>query len=46
MVFGSGEYQYKAVAGWGGGPDGWEFGIVSSMAVDSEVERAGLRSPS
>ncbi len=36
MVFGSGEYRYKAVAGWGGGPDGWEFGIVSSMAVDSE----------
>ena len=36
MIFGSREYQYRAVAGWGGGPDGWEFGVVSSMAADSE----------
>ncbi len=35
MIFGSGKYRYTAVAGWGGGPDGWDFGIVSSMAADS-----------
>ena len=36
MTFGSGEYTYRAVDGWGGGSDGWDFGIVSSMATDSE----------
>ena len=36
MIFGAGKYRYKAVAGWGGGLDGWKFGVVSSVAVDSQ----------
>jgi sugar lactone lactonase YvrE len=36
MIFGSGEHSYRAVEGWGLGPDGWSFGIVSSMATDSQ----------
>ena len=35
-TFGSGDHTYRAVEGWGRGPDGWSFGIVSAMAVDSE----------
>ena len=36
MKFGSGDYTYSAVEGWGKGPQGWDFGIVSSMAADSQ----------
>ena len=36
MTFGSGDYTYRAVEGWGLGPDGWSFGIISSMATDSQ----------
>ena len=32
MTFGSGDYTYRAVEGWGD----WDFGIVTSMATDSK----------
>lgn len=35
-TFGSGKHTYRAVEGWGRGPEGWDFGIVSSMATDSD----------
>ena len=35
-TFGDGNYTYRAVEAWGHGPDGWTFGIVSSMATDSQ----------
>ena len=35
-TFGSGDYTYRAVEGWGLGPEGWDFGVVSSMATDSQ----------
>ena len=35
-IFGSGPHTYRAVEGWGRGPDGWEFGIVCSVATDSQ----------
>ncbi len=36
MVFGSGNYTYEVVEGWGGGTNGRSLGVVSSMAVDSQ----------
>ena len=36
MVFGTGDYTYEVVEGWGGGDDGRSLGVVSSMAVDSQ----------
>ena len=36
MVFGSGEYSYQVVKGWGKGPDGPTLGIASGVAVDSQ----------
>jgi hypothetical protein len=38
MIFGSGEHSYRAVEGWGLGPDGWSFGIVSSMATEGAFQ--------
>ena len=36
MVYGSGDYTYELVEGWGGGAAGRDLGVVSSMAVDSQ----------
>lgn len=36
MRFGSGDYVYEVVEGWGQGPEGRPMGIVSSMATDSQ----------
>ena len=35
-TFGTGDFVYRAVEGWGRGPEGWDFGIVSSIATDSQ----------
>jgi len=36
MTVGSGDYRYRVVEGWGLGPEGHDFGIVSSVATDSQ----------
>ena len=36
MTFGTGDYVYEVVEGWGQGPDGRKMGVVSSMATDSQ----------
>ncbi len=36
MVYGSGDYTYERVEGWGGGAAGRDLGVVSSMACDSQ----------
>lgn len=33
---GSGKYTYELVEGWGKLPDGWEFGMVVGVAVNSQ----------
>ncbi len=35
-TYGSGDFVYRAVEGWGRGQEGWDFGIVSSVATDSQ----------
>jgi DNA-binding beta-propeller fold protein YncE len=35
MIFGSGDYRYEIVEGWGKGPEGRRLGVVSSMATDA-----------
>ena len=36
MPFGSGKYTYEVVEGWGKLPDGWEWGWIPGVAVDSQ----------
>ena len=36
MVFGQGKYTYEVQEGWGQLPDGWEFGWIPAVAVDSQ----------
>src|SRR5260221_13093210 len=35
-VHGSGDYKYEIVEGWGKLPDGWLYGEVAGIAVDSK----------
>jgi DNA-binding beta-propeller fold protein YncE len=35
MTFGSGAHTYKVQEGWGRFPDGWKFGWIPAVAVDS-----------
>jgi sugar lactone lactonase YvrE len=36
MPFGSGKYRYEVVEGWGKLPEGWEWGWIPAVAVDSQ----------
>ena len=36
MAFGSGKYTYEVEEGWGKLPDGWEWGWIPGVAVDSQ----------
>lgn len=36
MSLGSGEFTYEVAEGWGKLPQGWEWGQISSVAVDSQ----------
>lgn len=36
VAFGYGEYRYERIPRWGRLPKGWEFGKLSSVAVDSQ----------
>ena len=36
MALGTGKYTYERVDGWGDLPEGWEWGQVGSVAVDSK----------
>ena len=36
MTLGTGKYTYERVDGWGDLPEGWEWGQVGSVAVDSK----------
>ena len=36
MSFGSGQYRYEVVEGWGKLPDGWQLGAVPAIACDAQ----------
>ena len=36
IVLGSGDYTYRPQEGWGKLPDGWDFGDVGGVAIDSK----------
>ncbi|MFQ6039855.1 MAG: peptidyl-alpha-hydroxyglycine alpha-amidating lyase family protein [Candidatus Poribacteria bacterium] len=36
MTYGSGKYKYEVQEGWGKLPEGWTFGWIPAVAVDSE----------
>jgi hypothetical protein len=36
MPFGSGKYSYEVVEGWGKLPEGWHWGWIPGVAVDSQ----------
>ena len=36
MIYGSGEYTYQVVEGWGQLPDGWTWGWIPGVACDSQ----------
>jgi streptogramin lyase len=36
MVFGTGKYTYEVQEGWGKLPEGWQFGWIPGIAVDSK----------
>jgi DNA-binding beta-propeller fold protein YncE len=36
VVAGTGDYRYRVVQDWGHLPKGWQFGTISSVAVDSQ----------
>jgi DNA-binding beta-propeller fold protein YncE len=36
MGFGGGKYRYEVAEGWGRLPDGWKFGWIPAVAVDSQ----------
>lgn len=36
MTFGSGKHTYKVREGWGQLPEGWKFGWIPAVAVDSQ----------
>ncbi|MBI1928674.1 hypothetical protein HYR99_31075, partial [Candidatus Poribacteria bacterium] len=36
MAFGTGKYTYRVQEGWGKLPEGWKFGWIPAVAVDSQ----------
>ena len=36
MAFGAGDFTYEVVPGWGKLPEGWEWGQIASVSVDSQ----------
>ena len=36
IILGSGDYTYRPQEGWGKLPDGWDFGDVCGVAIDSK----------
>ena len=36
MPFGSGDYTYEIVEGWGQLPEGWTWGVIPAVACDSQ----------
>ena len=36
MTVGTGKYTYEVVQGWGQLPQGWRFGWIPAVAVDSQ----------
>ena len=36
MIYGSGSHTYEVQEGWGQLPEGWKFGWIPAVAVDSQ----------
>ena len=36
IVVGSGEHRYEVIENWGRLPDGWHYGEVAAVGVDSK----------
>ena len=36
VTFGSGEFAYEVVEGWGELPEGWQWGQIASVTVDAQ----------